>query len=192
MRQINLLPQEVIAQRARMRTIPALFLAVVIAVIAVIAPWWMLRGVEASLDEQITTRRDTLGITQKDSAVTDAELDSSQTDILTVKITALNQLAKREVVWAEAFNVVEDLLPKDISLTSYTITTNSAEVTYTLVGEAPSNVSFATFIESLRTNEKVGKVLVEGFVFSPTKLNVAFNIRIASPIATVQYSQIKK
>ncbi|CAN5163128.1 hypothetical protein BH11PAT4_BH11PAT4_4960 [soil metagenome] len=192
MKQINLLPPEIASQRSRQRTIPALVLAVGAAVAAVLLPWWMLQGVETSLDEQLVKQQQVLGISQEATAPTDDSFETKSLTDIGTKVQTLNQLAAREVSWTTALDSIGDLVPKDITLSSYTVTTNTTSVVYRMIGDAPSNVSFATFVESLRQNKQVTKVVVEGFVFSPTKGTVSFVVVVTSPIVSVQYSKVAK
>jgi Tfp pilus assembly protein PilN len=192
MKQINLLPPEVASQRSRQRTIPALIFAVGVAVAAVLVPWWMLQGVEASLDDQLTKQQQVLGIAVDTAAVTDDSFEAKSLAEIGTKVQALNALAAREVSWMLALDSTGDLVPKDIVLSTYNITTNPTSVVYRMVGDAPSNVSFATFVESLRQNKQVTKVVVEGFVFSPTKGTVSFVVIVTSPIVSVQFSKLAK
>lgn len=187
MKQINLLPLEVVAQRSRSRAVPALVLAVVVAAVAVLVPWWMLQGVEASLDEQIVKEQGFLGIATSEDARQSETFETRSLALVTTKVEALNQLAAREIAWTKALSGLGGMIPKDIVLSSYTVTPMGTEVIYSLVGEAPSNLSFATFVESLRQNEAVDKVIVEGFVFSPTRSTVTFTVQVTSEVKSIQY-----
>lgn len=192
MKQINLLPPELASQRSRQRAVPALVLAVVAAIGTIMLPWWMLRGVEASLDEQISHQQEVLGISTGSEKAAESSFESAAVGEVGSKVAALNQLAAREVAWLSVLTTVGNLVPKDITLSTYTVTTNPTDVNIRLVGDAPSNLSFATFVESLRQNKLVSKVVVDGFSFSPTKGTVSFVVQVSSPIKNYRYSEVAK
>ncbi len=192
MKQINLLPPELASQRSRQRAVPALVLAVLMASGTILLPWWMLRGVEASLDEQIVHQQEVLGISTGTGKVVDESFEVLSVGEIGGKVAALNQLAARELSWLDVLTSVGNLVPKDITLSTYSVSTNPTDVNIRLVGEAPSNLSFATFVESLRQNKTVSKVVVEGFQFSPTKGTVSFVVQVSSPIKNYRYSEVAK
>jgi flagellar basal body-associated protein FliL len=190
MKQINLLPQEVIAQQSRQRVVPVLVVAVLAAAAAALLPWWMLQGVEASLEDQLVKQQRLLGVDAREEESKDAFQESSLGEI-TAKVSVLNQLSSREVSWEKALTALNQVLQKDIILSTYTAAPTATSMVYKITGEAPSNLSFANFVESLRQNKEVEKVVVEGFNFSPTKGTVAFNVQISIQLTSVKFGGVK-
>jgi hypothetical protein len=187
MKQINFLPADLHARELKHRTAAFLVVAFVVAVVAVVVPWLMVRSVGQDLRQQVTRREEQLALqpTAEDAA---GQLEQQRkVDDLIARTKALNDLAKQEVDWSKAFILVSSAVPQDVLLTTYTLTNTANTFTIKMVGTAPSNLSFASFVESLQGNERFTKVVVDGFTYSPEKGNVTFSVTLTAKTSQILF-----
>ena len=188
MKQINLLPPQIAIQQARYRRIPAFGVAVVLAVLLVLTPWYIFGSLNDSVAESVQKQEAVLGLGVPDVASAQASLAASQTTRLNSKIEMINALSKREVSWNVAFGLVGKLVPKDIVLSSYSIDVLSSVVSFRLMGQAPSTVSFASFVQSLKQNTDLKTVSVETYTLTPATGTVLFSVSVTVSSSLVGYT----
>lgn len=106
------------------------------------------------------------------------------------RITQLNALAASEVDWSKAFDLAGSIVPQDITLgnLNYAPAATSGTMTLSITGTAPSNVSFAVFMESLKSNQKITSVAVSGYSFDPATGTVTFSLAATVPLSSIDYS----
>ncbi|MCC2631994.1 MAG: hypothetical protein K0S20_693 [Patescibacteria group bacterium] len=108
------------------------------------------------------------------------------------KIKQVNALSKTELSWEKAFAKVEALVPKDIRLTTYSFANAGGVVTLKMGGIAPSNLSFAVFVESLRASKDViSDLKVEGYTYDPTTKSVTFSLTTTAVVPPLLYSSAR-
>ena len=188
MKQINLVPITVRQRSVARRTVPYLALALILG-LATAGLAWAALGIQVSslqheqdaliLDEQARQQKQT------------AELASLQVDVdLKTRVQQLNILAGKDINWHRAFSYVAGVTPKDIVMSSYSLATSSNGTTLKLVGSAPSNVSYATFVEYLK--QSVGTVVtsykVDGYTYDPKSGSVTFAISITVPTSKLSFT----
>lgn len=187
MKQINLLPTEIRERAAKHQVVPVLVIAGLVSVASAGLVWVILRQEVAAAKQEIIVRHDEQ---QKQLVAETKRITAlSVSGDLQNRIAQLNALAKSDVDWARAFSYVGQLTPKDIYLTNFTFGTANGALGVKLGGEAPSNLSFAQYMESLRTSTAVQNPKVEGFTYNPSKGGtVTFTVSWQVPTAQVGYT----
>lgn len=188
--QINFLPQDV-RNRAYVRALaPWMVLAVVGAAGIIWASLYLLTQVNTSLQDQVTSRVNGIVASAKSAEGTSQDPDrlARLTDARN-RTLALNQLSHVEVNWAKAFTAVEQLVPKEIVLSTYSVATTTAPnvAQIRLTGKSPSNVSFAAFIDSLHANASLKNVSTESYAFTPTTGAVTFSVLVEMPLTKLTF-----
>lgn len=93
-------------------------------------------------------------------------------------INALNTVSKKEVDWNKVFASVGSLTPKDITLSNVTvsgITTSAGSISIKVTGDAPSNASFAAYIDSLNSaSSGVSGLKIDSYAYNAANGRVAF------------------
>ena len=107
------------------------------------------------------------------------------------RITQLNTFSKSEIDWNKGFALVGSILPQEISLSGYTYGNAAGTVSLKINGTAPSNLSFAVFMQSLATSTAITKPKVDGYTFDPKGGKVTFSLTMGVPIANLYYSSPK-
>jgi Tfp pilus assembly protein PilN len=187
MKQINLVPPAVRQKAENKQTIPLLVIAGLVGVGAAGAAWLafnlQFKSLQATKTEMVQQEVDRQKAISKDSA--DFQVDAD----LTSRVTTLNTLAKGDVDWNKAFGYVAALLPKDITLNSYSIATSSTAITLRITGQAPSNQSYATFAKFLE--QSVGTTVVsskvDGYAYEPLTGKVTFSVTVSIPPDSVKF-----
>ncbi len=175
MKLINLLPPDIREQEVKHKTLPFLVVAVVAAVASVLLPWLTLRQVAADLQTQVTTKE--AGLFQP-VAVTAASDGEKETADLILRTKTLNALAAQEISWEKVFVLVQSTVPQDIVLKNYNVAVASTSVTVKMGGTAPSNLSFANFVETLKARTDFTQIVVDGFTFNPKEGTVTFSVTV--------------
>jgi hypothetical protein len=179
MKLINFVPQQIRRRHLRKQTIIASSIATLIAGVSVIGMWLSLKY-DISLIKSKTAVQQVV-VTKTTSA-----------PIITPDIinreSAITALSKTDINWVKAFKVVGTLLQKDIVLTSYTYSVASGNVVLSMTGNAPSNYSFTTFLQSLNSATNISGVKVDGYTYSALKQTVTFSISASVPINQINYA----
>lgn len=105
-----------------------------------------------------------------------------------IRIQQLNLLAQTEINWDRALTKAGTIIPKDIKLSSFDYTVATGTVTLRLTGIAPSNVSFAVFMEFLKANTTFTGIKVEGYTYNPANGSVTFALNGVVPLSEINYS----
>jgi Tfp pilus assembly protein PilN len=176
MKQINFLPAELRSKQIQHRTIPFLVLAVVAGAVTVLLPWFMLRQVEKSLTTQVGKQEIFLGLQPSNQQQAQGAITQRQITDLSGRIKVLDALASQEISWEKVFSVVQDSVPQDVTLTTYNISQGVTDINLKMGGTAPTNLSFASFVESLKGNSHFTKLVVDGFTYNAAKGTVAFSL----------------
>lgn len=187
MKQINLLPLNVRERSAKQQIVPFLVISVVVAVAAAGIVWFALRESIASTKQTIADQQ----LEQQQTAAANAktlQASAVSTDLQS-RIDKLNTLSKTDVDWSKTFTYVGALTPQDIYLNGFSIGTTDNKMTLQTTGIAPSNLSFAQFMESLRTSKRVQKPSVTAFTYDPVKGTVTFSVSWVIPTDEISYSQ---
>jgi|GEM_PF-4427032 len=187
MRQINLLPDELQAREVKQRTIPFIVVAIIAGIGAVVVPWLALRQVNDALNTQVTSRQSQVGLVVSAQSIAAAQQQNTDLLDVTKRIQVLNILAKQQIDWASVFSVVEGSIPKDVVLTNFHVADTASTVTLDMAGSAPSNLSFASFIDSLKLNTHFSVLLVNGFTYDATNGSVTFSLTASIKPADVEF-----
>jgi uncharacterized protein (UPF0335 family) len=193
MKFINLLPQELQHRAAQQRVIPVYVAACLAAGVVVGALWF---GSSQRITYLQRTRdMENTEIQRLQQAVNEVfaegQLSGSTTDYAK-KVAELNKLAAAEVRWPSAFAMVGSIVPKDVTISGYTLVqATSGDVQVKATGEAPSTVSFATLVATLRQDTRITGLVVDTYSFSPATGRVAFSISVSIPAQYVRYAQLK-
>jgi Tfp pilus assembly protein PilN len=188
MKQINLVPLSVRQKAASRRALPGVVLAGLLGLVLPALAWFGLsiqRGaLEGERDRVIIEEQGRQAAAAKDAAslAVDGDLKS--------RVEQINTLAGTDLDWAKAFTYVGSLVPKDITVTNYSLGIVQGKTTLKLTGIAPSNVSYATFAQFLKesTGKQVSSFKVDGYAYSPTNGRVTFTITIVVPPTTLSFS----
>ena len=187
MKQINFLPAELKVREVKQRMYFFMGLAAVIAVIAVIVPWLIVRSLSTSLAAQVAVKEEKISIVPSQLQLAQTQDEKRQFADLSLRTNALNSLAKQEIDWSKVFTLVSSTIPKDVILTDYSLGTAANVLTIKMGGTAPSNVSFASFVETLQANTHLSKVVVDGFTYAPDKGTVTFSITLTVSITPLMF-----
>lgn len=187
MKQINLLPGHIRKQQTLKGLIIGGIFGALIGIAGVGLIWGSLQIQVAYLNGKVTDTKNNQAEVAKQLAKAQNEQLLSNGDLKT-RVTSLNTLAKTEVKWSRAFQLINTITPRDIHLTTidYTVTTDPAQIK--IGGQAPSNFSFAVMVESLRSNKALSDVEVQGYTFDPTTTAVTFSLTISVPLKQLDYS----
>lgn len=188
MKLINLLPASIRDQEVKQRMVPFVVLAVLGAIGAVVVPWLTLREVGADLQHQVTLKEASLF---QSVAATDKSLqvEKERTDLI-LRTKTLNKLAAQEISWARVFDLVQSAVPQDVVLSSYNVSVAGTGLTLRMGGEAPSNLSFASFVESLKARKDFTQIVVDGFTFNPKEGTVTFSVTITVKPELVRFQSL--
>lgn len=186
MKQINLLPLNVRERSAKQQIVPFLIISVVVAVAASGIVWFALRESIASTKQTIADQQ----LEQQQTAAANAKtLQASAVSAdLQSRVDKVNTLSKTDVDWNRTFNYIGELTPKDIYLGGFSIGTTQSQMTLQTTGVAPSNLSFAQFMESLRTSKRVEKPAVVSYSYEPVKGTVTFTVSWNIPADQIAYT----
>lgn len=185
MKQINLLPYRIQDQSGQRRAMPFYVMATIVAVVAALIPWWMVRGQTNNLAAERIQREEAAKLAIK--AATSQEQER-QIESLIKRTQSMNLLARQEVNWQAVFNIVSASLPQDIRLSMYSFSLGSGTPTLKLTGTAPTSSSFAAFADFLKTRTEYSKVVVDGFTFDPTGGAVTFSVSLNVKTNLILYS----
>ena len=187
MKQINLLPPSVRQQAATRRALP-FFAVALLAGLASVAVIWMSLRTETTLTQN---RVDAFTAFQQKQAAADAkkqeEARKAVDPDLIARVQQLNGLSASEADWSALFGLAGRLVPQDIRLASLSLAPSQGSVSLTMGGQAPSNLSFAVFLESLQANKLLTSVNVSSYAFTPANGTVQFSLVIALPSSQVSY-----
>ena len=185
MKLINFVPSRIQERQNRQRFVSVLILSAILAGGAVFASWIPLKAEVDSLKGSPTFTFFAKK-TPKPTA-TPAVSQSLNIPDLTNRINQINILSQSEVNWPKAFQLVGDLTPKDVKLTTYTYAIGTSAPTLTFSGGAPDNLSFAIFVQSLNQSKVIMNPVVQGYTFSPGKSGVTFSISCQVPFNQISY-----
>lgn len=188
MRQINLLPSELGAREVKQRTIPFVVIAVAAGIAAVVFPWLALKQVNSSISNQVAKRQLQVGLVVVPQNVAANEAQTAALADTTNRISILNTLAKSEIDWQRVFDLVQASIPKDVVLTSYHVAVAGTTTTLDISGTAPSNLSFASFIDSLKVDTHYTVFVVDGFSYNATDGSVVFSITATINPADIEFN----
>jgi Tfp pilus assembly protein PilN len=183
--QINLLPLSYRQKQERARLVAPSVLVILLAFAAVGATWYI-----ASFEAKtVAAKAQDLQDAANAPKTTSTSQTTSTVNIAdgTSRITQLNSMAKGEIDWNAALDMAGRLIPKDVRLTTYTYGAGTTGASLRLGGVAPSNVSFAVFIQSLQSNTKLTSVKVDSYSYSSTDGSVTFTVSIQFPTTLIVY-----
>lgn len=187
MKQINLVPLSIRQKAVSRKAVPYIVFAGLLGLGAAGAAW-----AGFTLQNRIlTSQRDAL-IQQEIElqAAANKELATLKIDTdLTTRVAQLNTLASTDVNWRRAFNYLALLLPKEIVLTTFTYATGNNTITLKLTGDAPSNLSYATFAEYLKSEagKSVTSYKVDGYNYDSKTGHVIFSMTLVVPRDQVNF-----
>jgi len=179
MKQINFVPATVVVKATQQRLIGAVVTAVVLAIVAAGGIWFGVNSERSHLTDQIAAVQ-TGAI---ESTATAAPVYSDTVS----RITQLNTLSGSDIKWDAGFTLISTLLPKEITLGSFAFTSTTSGVGLKMVGTAPSNVSFASFVESIKQNATLTATKVESYAYNPTTGVVTFTVSCLIPRNKLAY-----
>ena len=188
MKQINLLSRSVQKQERLKKLATSSCIALVLAL-------GFCAGLRTVVDDDKKILSE--GIERKkafDSALVNAQVANAETiedGDLRQRITQINTLAANEIDWNKALDLVGSSVPKDIRLTSYSYAAANGIATLKMTGEAPTNLSFAVFVESLRGSKSFTSVKVDSFVYNVAKGSVNFALSVTMSYVPLLYGGSK-
>ncbi len=188
MKQINLVPPAVRQKAATRQAVPYLVVAALVGIMASGTAWggftYQLNALKQNKDQLVAQQQAQDATNAKLEATTRVDAD------LTNRVSQINALAKNDVDWNKAFAYVAALIPQDVNLSNYSLGTGQAStVLLKITGNAPTNVSYATFAQYL--TQSTGKVItsfkVEGYSYEPATGKVTFSMTISVPKAAISF-----
>ncbi len=182
MKLINFVPQRIRERHARRRLTSILLVAALFGAGVMVALW-------LPLSVEVEGNKKRLEAELAASANQPAAQQGIITEDVAARIAQLNTFSLTEVSWPRAFALAGKIIPKDIRLNSYSYGTANNQITLRLSGEAPSNLSFATFLASLKSNKQISSYKVDGYAFTPGTNKVVFGVTLQVPLKEVDYSK---
>ena len=184
MKQINFIPESVQQHDARQRLIVATVFSLALGIVAVGVVWISLK---ASIE--VVQGGKSMNGMNSPSPSPKTGADSAHAKALMVRVIALNELAKTEINWKRAFLLADSLVPRDTRLTGLVLSEDATHTTIIhLTGGAPSNLSFATFWQSLQVSPLISALKSEGYSYSPAKGTVSFSLSGQIPTNKIDFS----
>jgi Tfp pilus assembly protein PilN len=188
MKQINLVPVSVRKKAANQQLAPYLLFAGIVGLAAGGAAWAGFTAQRSLLEAEHTKLVQQEDERQRSWA---AELESLEFGAdIEVRVAQLNAMAAQELDWQKVFTYVNKILPKDLILSSYSVASAPTGTTLKITGEAPSNVSYATFAEYLKSEvgKQVQSFVVDGYSFDPRSGRVTFGVTIHIPAPEIRFT----
>ena len=185
MKQINFLPISYQENKAKRKAVPYLVTAVILAGALLSGIWFFwhteLGSLNAQLaDEQLLTQNKIISLQTNGSTLLDKQS--------VTRLALLNQATKTEVDWSLVFANMAKVVPQDERITSVSYAlSGSGDVAVTLNGKAPSNLSFAIFVQSLQDNTRLINPTVTSYVFNPGDASVSFAITYSQRAEDTHY-----
>ena len=186
MKQINLLPLSIRRASAQRKLIPAAVIGVVFGVVLVGGSWFTLQQQNTSLTAQVALAT---ALKQQRADQLEKERNANKIDeTLKQRVDQLNTLSKNEIHWTQVFIQIGSLINKDVKIS--TLSTSQADLATMSIkygGEAPSNVSFASFIQALQGNASIKEMKIDTYAYTPSTGKVTFAISYKIPVTAVLY-----
>lgn len=174
MKQINLLPYNIIAKEQQTKQLPAFFVVVALAVVSVGGLWsfWKLEKHSADI---------TLARAQESNAKLEAQknkelADNNKDQAIKQKILKINNYSKQELNWSQVFQNVAQIIPKNASIGTVNYVPGIDGLGVKISGTLPSNVDFAAFVQSLNLNQDLTAQKVDSYVYDPKLGGVTFTV----------------
>lgn len=185
MKQLNLLSRDYLSQAQKKRQLPALLLACVVGSMACAGVYFAVKAETAIIQGRSQASDAGVG----SGAVANPTKALANQD-LGRRINAINNLNKAEVNWSKAFAAIGAIVPKDIVFSGYSLAGGSAAtgVVFKGSGEAPSNVSFATFVESIKGNSTLKDVTIDSYSYNSSSGKVTFSVSVTMAFQSLSYS----
>ncbi len=94
------------------------------------------------------------------------------------RVTLLNQWASQELDWNKAIQGVAEVVNKDITLSQLSLVPSEKPglIQVSTAGNAPSNVSFAEYLEALKGNKQLTNLSIDSYSYDISKGSVSFTI----------------
>lgn len=186
MKQINLLPLDVRHKDAKQRARSILVLTFIISFGTVGTLWFFWHQEINYLNVQIVDAKNATAATTKTATAID-QSNSVDPSLLT-NINQINTLSKNEISWPKLLAKTDALIPKDIRLVTVSYVSASDVTTVNMSGVAPSNLSFATFLESVKGNTAIKDYSVTNYTYDPVKGIVTFGLSIKFGTSELLYT----
>ncbi len=189
--QINFIPADVMRRAYRRQLVPWAVVACMLTGGIVAGSAYLLDRIKEGLDQDIATRERVLTAASGAQQAEEKSALGTRLTGVTQRTSALNSLALTEIDWSVVFARAEQLIPKDITLTSYTAATKTTGVELKFSGGAPSNLSMAGFIGLLKENKELTRSAVESYSYSPATGLVQFTVVAEFPQSVALYKRNK-
>ena len=185
MRQINLLPVRIREQRGRRQAGLLLLAALFLGGLAVGALWMFWHAEGALVGQRLESAKK--AVQEQQTLLAKRQSSLAPDRDLAGRIQQLNTLSQSEVNWAAAFKQADLLVAKDVKLTSLVLAAGTGDMTVKINGEAPSNLSFASFVETLKANHELKGISIDGYSYSPSTGTVTFALTVQVPATLITY-----
>lgn len=180
MKIINFVPESIRAHNSHQRLVAATVLAALLGAAAVGVFWISLRT---------TVNATQTSHSAASPSPTPSSSASAQPKDITTRITTLNTLGKTDINWSRTFALVDNLIPKDTTLSTYVLAQDASNnVTLQFGGVAPSNLSFASFWQSLQNGSDLVSVKSNSYTYDAAKGTVSFSISGQIPTNKIDFS----
>jgi Tfp pilus assembly protein PilN len=186
MKQINLLPLSIRRASAQRKLIPAAVIGLVLGAVLVGGSWFVLQQENTSLTTQVASAT---ALKQQRVDQLEKERNANKVDeTLKQRVDQLNTLSKNEIHWTQVFAQINSLINKDLKITTLSATqADPLSVGIKYGGDAPSNVSFASFIKALQNNASLQEMKIDTYSYAPSTGKVTFAISYKIPVTSVLY-----
>lgn len=183
MKMINFVPQGIRERQANQRIIFFSLLATALGVVACGAIWLPLKVENDNLIAQLKA-----SAASSQSKAAQSKSASLQSADAIKRVGVLNTLSATEINWDRAFALTGDLLPNDVTLSSYSYSTAQGTITLKMIGFTHSNLSFANFVQFLKADKNISAQKVEGYSYAPATGIVNFTVSLQVPVNQVDFS----
>ncbi len=189
--QINFIPAEVTRKAYRKQLIPWAVVTLLVSSGAVAGSAYLLDRVSLNLKRDIELREgEVTQVVDAKQAETSSTLGTRLAS-MTARTNALNSLALTEADWRLVFAKVEEIIPQDITLNTYTAGSTATGFQVRMSGTAPSNLSMAAFVGLLKGNKDLTKQTVESYSYSPGTGKVSFTVAVEFQQSLVLFKRSK-
>jgi Tfp pilus assembly protein PilN len=171
---VNLLPKQLRKKRLQTQIITACVAGALLGAAGVAVLTVVMNELQHSLQRSLEQGKPVIS--------TISTADASALADASARIAALNALAVREVNWGAVFVKAGAMTARDITVREVGVTRGLTQITYRLAGTAPSTVSYATYLETLRSLDGVVVVTEEGSTYAAGTGTVTFSVQVGVTI----------
>lgn len=185
MKQINLLPKTIQQKANRQRVWIWLLVIFLFGTANTISIWAWMEGKVITFEHELTSWQNKEEAQRKQQLKLALKADADFQE----RVKLLNGFSQKETSWSKVFKLAGAITPQDIRLLSLAsaVSVTDGNLSLKLSGEAPSNVSFAVFHQSLKNNVKISSLKVDNYSYDTGTGRVKFVLTVKFPSSEVAY-----